>query len=288
MVMRNKSFPQVSVLIPCYNHEKYISKCLQSLTTAYSGKLEVIICDDTSQDDSISIINEFISSHNDDGITFTLLRNDVNKGVSATLNRCLKQSSSEYVYIIASDDFLTPDGLTCAVEKIICENAEAVISDCKVVNDEGEVVSHSAFFDYRKSSANRLIKNLANELVFNWIVPGPSLLLKKAVYEKVGCYNENLMAEDRDFYLRLNSKAKVIFNFDVIANYRVHKSNFSKKNEYLIKKDKEFAQVNYKWAKLYSGMSALYLKSYKLDILGYRLLPRVFRKLLRCAYISIN
>ncbi|PYZ30974.1 glycosyltransferase [Enterobacter cloacae complex sp.] len=288
MTMQNNELPKVSVLVPCFNHEKYIYQCLESLTLAYSGALEIIICDDASTDQSVNIIDDFISKNASESLSFTFIKRTNNKGVSASLNSCIERSTSDYIYIIASDDFLIPNGLTCALEKILNENADAVISDCRVVDDEGQIVSDSAFFSFRKSSPDRLIKNIANELVFNWNVPGPSLVLKKDVYKKIGSYNENLMAEDRDFYLRLNSKTNVIFNFDVIANYRVHNSNLSRKKEYLIKKDKEFALVNYKWAKLYSGVPALYLKSYKLDVLGFRILPRVLRKLLRIIYISIH
>ncbi|WP_370978195.1 glycosyltransferase family 2 protein [Enterobacter ludwigii] len=285
--MQNNKLPKVSVLVPCFNHEKYISQCLESLTLAYSGTLDVIICDDASTDQSVNIIDDFISKNTSESLSFTFIKRIKNKGISASLNSCMERSTSDYIYIIASDDFLIPNGLTCAIEKILNENADAVISDCRVVDDEGQIVSDSAFFSFRTSSPDRLIKNIANELVFNWNVPGPSLVLKKDVYKKIGLYNEELMAEDRDFYLRLNSKTNVIFNFDVIANYRVHNSNLSRKKEYLVKKDKEFALVNYKWAKLYSGVPALYLKSYKLDILGFRFLPRVLRKLLRIIYISI-
>lgn len=284
--MQNDKLPKISVLVPCFNHEKYISQCLESLTLAYSGALEVIICDDASTDQSANIIDNFISTNTSEGLAFTFIKRIKNKGVSASLNTCMEKSTSDYIYIIASDDFLIPNGLTCAVKKIINESVDAVISDCKVVDDDGQVLADSAFFSFRRSSPDRLIKNIANELVFNWNVPGPSLLLKKDVYKKTGLYDEKLMAEDRDFYLRLNSKAKVIFSFDAIANYRVHNSNLSRRKEYLVKKDKEFAIVNYKWAELYSGVTALYLKSYKLDILGFRLLPRVLRKLLRIAYVS--
>ena len=284
--MRNNRLPKISVLVPCFNHEKYISQCLGSLVFAYSGVLEVIICDDASTDQSVNIIDDFISANTSENIFFTFIRQTHNKGVSASLNTCIEKATSSYIYIIASDDFLIPNGLTSAVEKLLNENADAVISDCRVVDDEGQVVSDSAFFSFRKTSPDRLVKNLASELVFNWNVPGPCLVLKKDIYKKIGLYDETLMAEDRDFYLRLNSKTKVIFNFDALASYRVHNSNLSRKKEYLDKKDNEFALVNYKWAKIYSGITAFYLRSYKLDILGFRLLPRVLRKLLRVAYIS--
>ncbi|WP_312414664.1 glycosyltransferase [Pseudescherichia sp.] len=283
--METVNIPKVSILIPCFNHEKYLLECLNSLLLAYSGELEIIICDDGSKDNSIKIINNFITHNKLKGISFTFLKHTENKGVSATLNECLNYTSSEYIYIIASDDYLVPGGLTTAIDVMKSNDVDAVISDCNVVDDKGSMVSDSAFFKYRSSSPKRIIKNLPEELVFNWVVPGPSLLLKRSVYDKIGYYDEDLMAEDRDFYLRLTSKVKVFFNSKIIANYRVHNSNFSKSNIYLDKRNHEFAIVNYRASGLYTGLAAWYLSSYKMDILGLHKLPRALRKILRVAYI---
>ncbi len=73
----------------------------------------------------------------------------------------------------------------------------------------------------------RLENNIVNELVLNWSVVGPTFLAKKSLYEKVGMYDENLLVEDREFYLRL--LADNILGF--VANYRIHTSNISRRSK---------------------------------------------------------
>ncbi|GKV76992.1 glycosyl transferase [Pectobacterium carotovorum subsp. carotovorum] len=257
--------PKISILIPCYNHERYVITCIESIFHAYSGRLEVIICDDKSKDQSISKIESFLSCNSSKNVNFVFLRNNINQGISATLNKCLSHSSSDYVYIIASDDYLVKDGLTKSMAFLLEKNCDAVINDCFVVDEENKIVASSAFFKYRKSSQKRLHKSIKNELVFNWVVPGPALLIKKRVYDDIGGYDENLIAEDRDFYLRLLQKKIVYFNNNQVACYRIHTTNFSKSSKYKKKATDEFASVNYKHYRSYDNITKLYLWTYWMD-----------------------
>jgi glycosyltransferase involved in cell wall biosynthesis len=280
------NLPKVSVLIPCYNHEKYVVQCLESLNEAYSGELEVIICDDASGDRSVELIEGYIKRNR--RFSFNFIKHNENKGITKTLNSCLNYATSDYIYIIASDDYLLKNGLSKAMEYLLHSASDAVISDCIVVNSESSLIYNSAFFDYRHASLKRLKNNLAEELVFNWVVPGPSLLLKKSIYSVVGYYDESLLAEDRDFYLRMNKKSNVIFSEDKIACYRIHSSNASASHKYLASRKNEFASVNYKNHILYSGLSEWYLKTYKLDQMGLIILPLFFRKLLKTVFTFLS
>lgn len=280
--------PAISVIIPAFNHENYITTCLNSLNDAYTGLIEVIICDDFSNDKTVDKIEIFIEENLRNNINIKLIKHISNMGVTTTLNHCLREVTSDYIYVIASDDFIVKNGLTIAMQKLLNDNVDAVISDCHVVNDRNEIIFESAFLDYRKSSLSRLRKNIKDELVFNWVVPGPSLLIRKDVYKDIGLYNENLMAEDRDFYLRLISQKKTIFNESCIACYRVHDSNFSKNEVYQRKKELEFARVNYSYFSKFNGVCRLYLMSYKLDLTGWSSISNSLRKMLKLCYYLMN
>lgn len=286
MKKETMNLPKVSILIPCYNHEKYVVKCLESISLAYSGELEVIICDDKSKDGSVQKIEEFLASGTCTNISYVFIKHSSNKGVSSTLNECLRLATADYVYVIASDDYLLADGLTKAVNVLLSSQSDAVISDCVVVDGDGSHVCNSAFFEYRHASLRRMHKQLAEELVFNWVVPGPALLQKKKSCLDIGCYNEQLMAEDRDYYLRLLARKNVIFNEQVIAAYRVHLNNFSRSDLYLKKARKEFSKVNYSDSVFYQGLANFYLKSYWLDIKGLPVfLTSKIRGFLKVLYI---
>ncbi|MCT4716366.1 glycosyltransferase [Enterobacteriaceae bacterium H18W14] len=280
------SLPKISVLIPCYNHEKYVAKCLESTVTAYSGELEVIICDDKSKDNSVNIIESFINGIKKDNITYSFFKNSKNQGVAKTLNECVRHATADYIYTIASDDYLLEGGLTKAMSLLLQFQSDAVISDCLVVDGDSSVVNNSAFFEYRHASLKRLHKKLAEELVFNWVAPGPALLQKKASCIDIGGYNERLIAEDRDYYLKLLANKNAIFNLQPIAGYRVHLHNASRSRVYLEKAGTEFCKVNYAASILYQGLPRLYLKSYWLDLNKIPLfLTSKIRKFIKALYI---
>ncbi|PKH20173.1 hypothetical protein CIG19_18650 [Enterobacterales bacterium CwR94] len=260
------SLPKISVIVPCFNHERYIDKCLESIRGSYQGIIEVIICDDKSIDNSLQKIQDYLSKFTDNSISYVLLTHDVNQGITKTLNECVSHATADYIYLIASDDYLVKDGLTLAMNCLLDSSADAVISDCLVVNSDDSILHQSAFFEYRHASLTNLQKKIAKELVFNWVVPGPALLQKKSVFISLNGFNKDLMAEDRDYYLRLLASKKVVFNEQAIANYRVHLHNVSRSKEYLAKANSEFAVVNYNASKLYKGLAKYYLKTYWFDL----------------------
>lgn len=280
------NLPKVSVLVPCYNHASYVLKCLESIQTSYAGEIEVIICDDNSKDNSVEKIEDFISVTSCDNITYTLIKHEENKGVSETLNDCIAYATADFIYTIASDDYFLNNGITQAMNTLLETSSDAVISDCIVVDENNTFVYTSAFFEYRHASLTGLQTKISQELVFNWVVPGPALLQKKSALESLNGFNKNLMAEDRDYYLRLLATKKVVFNKEVVAGYRVHTHNASKSEKYLIKAKKEFAIVNYNSHVLYDGLAKYYLKSYWLDLHN---IPGVFtsniRKFIKAMYI---
>lgn len=278
----------INVVVPCYNHEKYIPECIHSITHAYSGGIHIVACDDCSTDNSFQILSNCLieARKNNNKLTYELLKNEKNKGISETLNFCLEKCDKDIIYLIASDDSLISKSLDNTVAFLYKSKADAVISDCVIIDEESSVCYDSAFFGFRHSNKKKLLTNkISDELVFNWVVPGPALLLKRNIYNKIGRYDPSCRAEDRDFYLRLLSKCHVVFNEIPVANYRVHSKNFSGSKSYLENANKEFARVNYKYSKNYSGLAKLYLWSYSIDMSGrYFFVAKIFRKILKLCY----
>ncbi|WP_395306500.1 glycosyltransferase family 2 protein [Enterobacter sichuanensis] len=280
------NLPKLSIIIPCYNHERYVLACLKTIRGSYQGEIEVVICDDKSRDDSLRVIEEYIEDSFEENISYILLSHTINQGITKTLNECISHSTSDYIYVIASDDYLLRDGLTTAMNTLLKSSADAVISDCEVVDDEGAPMYRSAFFEYRSSSLSKLRTNISDELVFNWVVPGPALLQKKSVFKSLNGYNQSLIAEDRDYYLRMLATKKVVFNEKAIACYRVHRNNASRSQEYLSKARKEFSTVNYNARNLYNGIARCYLNTYWFDLHNFpKFLVSKLRKLIKMFYL---
>lgn len=259
-----------------------------SLSRSYSGIINVIACDDCSTDNSLEALKSSLelASELNPLLSYQILINECNKGVSASLNHCLSYCAYDYVYIIASDDSVNEKALDTALLFLIKSGADAVINDCKVIDGNNNTLFESCFFQFRKSNKKQLLTTqLANELVFNWNVPGPALIIKREAYAKTGEYDETLRAEDRDFYLRLVSQCNVVFNQEKLANYRVHLQNASRSKLYLENAEKEFANVNYRHAMAFSGLARWYLLTYRIDMVGFlNPLPKLLRKTFKVIY----
>lgn len=95
--------PKISVILPAYNAEKYINEAIDSILTQTYRDFELIILNDCSKDRT----EEIILSYEDDRIVY--LKNQVNMGVAATLNRGLAAAKGEYVARMDADDISLPE-----------------------------------------------------------------------------------------------------------------------------------------------------------------------------------
>src|SRR5262245_48326629 len=94
----------VSVVIPNFNHSRYIRGQLDALVGQTLAPLEIIVIDDASTDDSVEVVKQFEQKHP----IIRLLRNERNLGVVATMNRGFKEMRGELLYFSAADDLVEP------------------------------------------------------------------------------------------------------------------------------------------------------------------------------------
>ena len=99
--MSNKNI-KVSVIVPVYNTELYLERCLNSILNQTFKDIELIIVNDNSNDNSHKIIETFINENNN----IKYIDNKENKGVSNCRNEAIKISSGEYLLFVDSDDYL--------------------------------------------------------------------------------------------------------------------------------------------------------------------------------------
>lgn len=119
---------KISVVVPCYNVEKYIDRCLDSITRQTIGMdvLEIILINDCSTDDTYSHLREFESKYPENTI---LVDQEEHYGVSAARNIGLEYASGEYITYIDSDDFVADCMIERMVDVIIKEKCDMVECD---------------------------------------------------------------------------------------------------------------------------------------------------------------
>lgn len=289
------SFPLVSVIIPVYNHAQYIVECLESIAVQDYNNIEVLLCDDGSSDNSFEVASEWIK--NNTQIKASIVKQK-NQGVCKTLNKLIDQANGKYIAPCASDDFLTVHSISERVE--VLENTPdklAVIGDAIVVDQDSNEVAPSAMISLYKAHYQRLLNDIAKELVFRWSVVGPTLLIRKDAYSQIGKYDESLLVEDREFYLRLLKSDSLIFHPATVAGYRIHTDNASRRSlEARFTILEQVAMSNVKHSKDFEGLQNFFLNTHFVDLFLLKLskgkitfiilfLFRVFRY---CAFTVLN
>lgn len=127
----------VSVIMPIYNGEKYISESIKSVIKQSYQKLELILINDGSSDESESEIFKIISENNDRKIRYI---KQENRGIAEARNRGIKEAKGEYVCFIDQDDQMMTDCLETLMQEAQESNADVVIGGVNKVNSAGEII----------------------------------------------------------------------------------------------------------------------------------------------------
>lgn len=128
------STKKLSIIIPVYNVEKYIKKCLDSVfnQNISSSVFEVIVVNDGTQDNSMSIVNDFVKKYDN-----IVIVEQENKGLSAARNAGLRIAVGDYVWFVDSDDYLTDENVIEKIYSVLEENLDVeIISTGFYLEDE--------------------------------------------------------------------------------------------------------------------------------------------------------
>lgn len=125
----------ISIIIPVYNVEPYITDCLQSvMRQTYQGSLECIIVDDCGTDKSLAIAEKLIADY-EGSIEFRVLHHEHNRGLSAARNTGMDAARGEYVYFLDSDDWISDDCIEKLAKPLLQEKVDIVIGDYNSVGE---------------------------------------------------------------------------------------------------------------------------------------------------------
>ena len=238
--MINK-LPLVSICIPTYNGAAYIMKCIESAIGQTYDKIELIINDDGSSDDTILIINEFIKK--DNRIKFT--KNSSNLGLVENWNKTLDLASGEYIKWLFQDDYLEKN----AIEEFVnaasngydfiiskrCFELPLSISKMDQHYYEHQVKKLENEFDLNEKNhyfSPKQIADLSTKYIALNFIAEPSLIFfKKTLIEKVGNYDKLFhQICDLEYNLRLTSIAGVFVINKSLCHFVIHSNSATNNN----------------------------------------------------------
>ena len=144
-----------SLIVPFYNVEKYIRKCLGSIDAQTCRDFEVILVDDGSKDATVQIVEEFINGRE---AQYNLIRQN-NRGLSGARNTALKYATGEYLVFIDSDDWIETNYLSC-IESVIKGFSPDIIRCKWFENSDSEMVNFDICGETRRLEKQSVLENL--------------------------------------------------------------------------------------------------------------------------------
>lgn len=128
--------PKVSVIVPVYNSEKYIERCLNSILEQNYNDFELIVINDGSKDKSLEILKDY---QNKFPQIITLIDQE-NMGVAKTRNNAIKMAKGKYIIFIDNDDFIDKDYIETFVKEAEKEEFDVVLGGYRRPNEKGEII----------------------------------------------------------------------------------------------------------------------------------------------------
>lgn len=214
---------KISVIIPVYNVENYLSECLDSIINQSLNDIEIICINDGSTDNSLKILQDYEKRDNRIRVI-----NQKNSGLGATRNVGLSLSEGKYVYFMDSDDYLELSTLEELYHLAETNSLDIVLF--KLINfyDETGEKFPTPYYDMT-FLRDRVQSNVFNyedvkDFIFEIAVSAPGKLFKKSLISDMR-FPENIIFEDNPFFIEAILKANRAYFYDKYLYYRRIRKN---------------------------------------------------------------
>lgn len=211
--------PVVSVILTCFNHDAFLARALEGVRSQTYRPIQLIVTDDASTDASADSIARWLDAHWP-GTTF--IRHEVNAGVCRTLNEALPHATGDFVTITSADDWMEPERLDRFVAAFDAapDSVGLVFSGVRLVDADGRELA--LLYSEPGSAPTGWI--YPQELAMP-VIPTPSVMVRRLVYDVVGAFNEDDVVEDYDMWLRVCRSFHVQHVPEALVNFRWHSGN---------------------------------------------------------------
>lgn len=229
---------KVTIICSCFNHEKYVVECLESVCNQTYPNIQIIVIDDCSNDNSVSVIEEFIIKKSD----IIFIKNPKNLGITKSVTKAMHFVEGDFFIDLAADDILMPRCVELLLHKFqnsTYPNLALVYGNAEEITENGE---HLKFY-FETDSNKKLIHNRPTGNIYkNVISPvtticSVSALYKKTIFDNLGGYNENYAYEDLDYWIRASRSFNIDFLDEIVVKKRILSSSlhssFVKKHSFI-------------------------------------------------------
>ena len=205
--------PKISILIPIYNVEKYLPKCLESVFAQTYKNVDYVFVDDCSSDNSLNVLKQSLAKNNIPDDKYTIVSHSINEGIAVSRADCIANAKGDYVQFVDSDDWIEP---TMTQEMVdATKNGEVDIVGCHYVKDylNAETTFHKE--SYSCSTSENLIRSINYDIsTVLW-----KLLIRRTLFDNFGITPHVDIVEDYIISIKLFFYADT---FAVVDKYLYH------------------------------------------------------------------
>lgn len=215
--------PFLSVTILNYNYAHYLPQCLESILAQTMRDFEVILINDTSTDNSVEVIEPYLS---DSRIRF--VNHEKNKGFVRSLVEGCELSRGRYISVISADDYVLEPTAFAAAREVLEANPDVVLcySAWYEVDSNSQIIyeRRSTDHDYVVEGVDELRRLLHSSSILH-----SGTIIRRDAYHSVGGYDTSLrFAVDNNMWLMLATAGRVAYIDKHLYAYRAHAGNMSK------------------------------------------------------------
>lgn len=238
--------PRISVIMGIYNCANTLQDAIQCIIDQTYNDWELILCDDGSQDNTYEIAERYVSLYPQ---KIVLLKNDCNKGLNYTLNRCLSVATGEYIARMDGDDLCSKNRFEKEVF-VLDNNPDISITSTDIVHfDE---TGEWGYVSHPKQPNNR-------DFLHGTPFCHAPCMIRKEAYDAVGGYTDNkrvMRVEDFHLWVKMYSKGFLGFNINEPLYYMRDDRNATQRRKFIYR-------INEAYVRAYA------VKELKLPIYGY-------------------
>ena len=233
----------MTAFIGCYNQSRFVEECLDSVRNQTYPNLQVIIFDDCSNDNSVSVIDAWLKKHR---LEWQFIPHSRNIGICASLNEVLRLARGKYISMVAADDVWLPDKTSRQVEMMeqMPEDVGVLYSDAFQIDENGETVPQM-FIEAHRKFVIPPEGFLFDVLWEGNFIPAMTTLIRRECFKHVGTYDEDLCFEDWDMWMRISRAFRFAYDKIPATKYRIVSSSAVRAMSGAMRRSEELFRVKY-------------------------------------------
>lgn len=219
----------VSIIVPIYNVERYILRCLDSISNQnYRGQIQCLLINDCSTDSSLEISKNYVKSYAGH-INFTIISHSSNKGLSEARNTGIKNSSCDYIFFLDSDDAISPDCISSLIDTAKRNSyPNMVVGNTKLIGFSHNWLKLDKNLLDDFSNDEKWIKRMMLSRCFIPVTATNKLYLNSWLKSNVFLFEPSILHEDELWnYILANNIKSIAFCYKFTYNYYFNNSSIT-------------------------------------------------------------